>query len=132
MTREEIEQMQAGNKMNSLVAMKVLNWSLTGDELIGCVVDGRQVQPGDVLYLSEDGDAYWSAPNFSERIEYAWQVVEKMRENKSWFGVSVDSVNEGYWVSEFVTDNDTVSFVSAETAPLAICRAALIAFLEAE
>lgn len=67
------------------------------------------------------GEAYWPLP-LSERIEWAWRVVEKMRERG--FGVTVTDNQGGPWACE-MWNPDVIE--RADTAPHAICLAALAA-----
>lgn len=71
----------------------------------------------------------WASP-WSTDIYYAWQVVEKLPRT---FWPEVRRMDNGTWCCEIVGRGDTPVQVSpeplalcfADTAPLAICRAAL-------
>lgn len=68
-------------------------------------------------------DVKWAeAPHYSTDIAAAWQVVERMKPLGIWL---VDL--QDYYKAAFLNSDDDVvgGEVSAETAPLAICRAAL-------
>lgn len=116
MTREEILNMPAGREMDALVAKFVMK------------VDS----PHDVYKFSTD-------------IADAWTVVEHMVNNGYCPGLLFD--DNGHWALAFdgaqslsigdePDDVSTSFFVEknlwCDTAPLAICRAALLAVMEAE
>lgn len=117
-------EIQAGPEMDTEIA-----------RAIGCV--GVGTPAGTWWYL---GKKTWNeCPKFSTSIAAAWLVVEKMQE-LGWGHCSIDRC---FWGNETSNDRDdwawTVTFHSdedpnnikvldsAETAPLAICRAALAA-----
>jgi hypothetical protein len=65
---------------------------------------------------------YWEP---HESIKSAWEVVEKLRDDLMWI-----EYEKGLWVVAFWRGPDNGGAVeewSAETAPLAICRAAVAA-----
>lgn len=68
-------------------------------------------------------------PPFSTDISVAWQVVEKMAE--TWPDVSISksrwTQNAGYYECLFEKTEDDRFFTEANTAPMAICLAALLA-----
>jgi len=101
MTREEILKMEAGTDLDKTITHKV---------------------------ISDDGFWHGVKP-YSTDIAAAWEVVEKMRSISEFSFVwhrrpmaIFDKVNE--------EDKDLGDWVGAETAPLAICRAALLATLD--
>jgi hypothetical protein len=97
MTREEILNMPAGREMDALIAERVFK-------------------------TTEDDD--WGSDgllSFSTDIAAAWQVVEKLKPNYP----LLDMYCIGDWASSF--GDGEWGYGYAETAPLAICRAALIA-----
>ena len=64
-------------------------------------------------------------PHYSTDIAAAWLVVEKMLETSR-----IDITHEGMlWVCE-VIDTEKLAIASANTAPMAICKAALKAVEE--
>lgn len=145
MTRDEIINMPAGRKMDALIAELVMGLSV--EHLPVRYEEGN----------TEDGADGWSgfvcprcrrpqdmldepcAKNYSTDITAAWQVVELLSND----GYAPNLVNDdgGKWYLSFDgTQNlDPVTFVTAftdtpelwcESAPLAICRAALLADVE--
>lgn len=77
------------------------------------------------------GEVWYQCPEFSTDIRDAWQVVERI-ETKGWF-VEVGWCNAQYgperrawcYVGEYGCDELYVGEAYENTAPLAICRAAL-------
>ncbi len=115
--------MQAGEEMNRLIANKVMGWSKGHDD--DCYMDG-------IEEVWTDYDPVYAGRTFnpSTNIAHAWEVVEKLH-------IGVLPIGDGLWRAGF---SDPKSFVNwweqaeygacetmaeADTAPLAICRAAL-------
>ena len=64
-------------------------------------------------------------PDYSEDIAAAWEVVGKMQEHG--YPMILDNNDyRGHFDCGFYTDDVTLIQAEAETAPLAICRAALL------
>ena len=114
-----MDQLEAGWELDALVAEKVM----------GCQ-SVHEVEPG--LWRDEIG----RIPRFSTDIAAAWQVVEKLRQSR--ICLDVTTRLESYYVSANLVDDAAGEFRSgyfskriadgiADTAPLAICRAALAA-----
>lgn len=104
MTRDEILNMPAGREMDSLVAKYIMK-----------VSDAREV-----FFFSTD-------------IYVAWEVVKKIM-SEYWFSINTpcDS-RSGMWEVDFMSlrDKSPFNYISyGDTAPLAICRAALLAVME--
>lgn len=105
-----IDKMPAGRDMDVLVAGRVFDYSLTGDGYIK-LFDAETKNPS--VWVRQ-------IPHYSTDIAAAWQVAMKFT------GFSIGHRNgtfEGY------VDGSPESLVYAETAPLAICRAALKAVM---
>lgn len=115
MTREEIEKMSAGREMDALVMEWVTKFTV---------------------------DDNFHIPSYSTDIAAAWAAVEKLQEiypdydfylEKSgrhvefWF--RINDTSQGGWNSSGAWDK-RISDAEADTAPLAICRAALLAVME--
>jgi hypothetical protein len=102
-TREEILAMSAGVEMDMLIEL----------ELFGKVAS-----------------VYYHPRPFSTDLSAAWEVVEKMKQN-NWFFILSDNLFPDRWEASFFWDpNQTMIEAIAETAPLAICRAALRVAME--
>jgi hypothetical protein len=125
MTKDEILSMEAGEKMDALIAEKVMG------------IDLSQICDGDMY--DEDGD-HWSCTSCSETggwgtdfehtispkhystyIAAAWKVVEKLE---------LSVVPYLGLVKWHAANEKVIAFAAA--APLAICRAALLSTLKKE
>jgi hypothetical protein len=118
-----IDTMPAGPELDALVAETVMGWPLFRgpSNVLPCVEhDGNGLRvygPGADVFCP------------STSIAAAWLVVEKMAAEKRWMGMygpgkpapkRTELVRQ-VWLVRFVDDELT----AADTAPLAICRAAL-------
>lgn len=130
----KIDEMQAGREMDALIAEKVMGFThyvgddvpnghahsyLRADEIPEVWL--KELPNRDfVRFCKQCGDM----PNYSTHIEEAWEVVEWMKDwnfTLDWLGSD--------WQTMFQTEDDGEFFSNADTAPLAICRAALKAVL---
>jgi hypothetical protein len=151
LTREQIEAMPAGAEMDALVAERVMGLTLCRDTACGgCDAEFFLTEKDGWLYsdlLDEDG----GYGRYSRNIAAAWAVVEKLRAGfRSAFVLNDserilrDAYRLGHGVTCFeIQPNDageifcafsepggfTSVCSTAPTAPLAICRAALLATL---
>ena len=79
--------------------------------------------------VNQPGSGRWNLPKYSEDISAAWEVVEKLRTD----GLMVDLTSEGaiknpgWQVTVEDSRSDDAWFSYADTAPQAICEAALAA-----
>lgn len=118
LTREQVLEMGAGREMDVLVMEKIFNakQKYYGEEEVWYHYD-RNGQP----------DYEWPFHNSpSTDRSAAWEVVEKLHENRFLFDIST-SVGAGYTARFY--NRDTEVYHNAhyiESAPLAICRAALL------
>lgn len=73
-------------------------------------------------FTDEDGCTHDRAPEYTTEIRFAWEVVEKLRDD-FWFGLH--TTNGGGWEACF--DNTFIGqyVEGAGTAEMAICLAAL-------
>ena len=122
MTREEILVLPAGAEMDALVAERVMGWLRIGPDEpyrfhkeMGGIIgpDGRPAR-----FAAGEIPFDWFP---STRIADAWDVVEKLAgglEEGDRF--EVIRLGETVWRAGFTI------FVTADTAQLAICRAALL------
>lgn len=121
-------EMEAGRELNALVAEHVMGWrwlslepefpeqkalyppDLEVDQVSWCVGD-------DPKELAED---------YSTDIRAAMNVVEKL--NRLWFEIGRENAGGVRWDAIFYNDPDLKDsvHVTADTAPLAICLAALM------
>lgn len=119
MTRDEVLAMKPGRELDALVAEKVMGWQIFGDE-------GVHPRHKDLF----DKTPHWSMlreyPCYSEKIAAAWEVVGKINDclHLKEHGV------KGVWEVFFCGYHGSI--VSADTAPEAICKAALLAVMEVD
>ena len=122
MNRDEILSMPAGRKMDALVLASVFGVMVFRDN------NGEPYKLG-VFQENEP------VPNYSGNMSCAWSVVEFL--NKDGYAPNLMNDDNGKWYLAFdgTQDIGTVTFVTAftdvpelwcESAPLAICRAALL------
>ena len=128
MTRDEIWKMEAGRELDALIHEQVFG---------KCAHDWIKVtnkpldKKGNSIYkCSKCGDRRpareamgWR--NYSTDIAAAWQVVEKM---SKLYHVEIENFDNGYGVT--LDDYSQTWEAHADTAPLAICRAALLAVMD--
>lgn len=122
----------AGRELDALVAEKVMGLAYVRRvEGQAAWVTGRDwVDPGDYTY----GEGKWGTlvlyrvPDFSTDIAAAWLVVERMAQSDRNLRLSLDRFGGDPWWCEFADEAYTIGAQAvADTAPLAICRAALAA-----
>lgn len=126
MTREEIEHMEAGPEMDALIAEHIMG------------------HPGEWIHHEGAGIEYdtgigrlriRACLEYSTDIAAAFQVVEKLEaQNPVWL---FSLVKRGWaesllWEATFrkISGEDIRAFCEGITAPLAICRAALLSTLD--
>lgn len=131
MTDEEIRALPAGRELDALVAEQVMGW--------------KRVEKGHVYFwrtkemvaelLREHPDVlavdYFPCPYFSTEIAAAWEVVEELARRCWHLSLDYPSGNSRWeWMACF-RPQPPGSFVYADTAPVAICRAALLVVQDA-
>ena len=118
MTRDEIINMPAGRELDALVAEKVMSDNTRH------FIWKRYGKP-DAIQSPE----YGGPQEYSTDIDAAWQVVEKLEI----MGIRLiiwTGVNDIHWYQ--IGEQDVVGEIHATTLPVAICRAALLAVMDAE
>lgn len=119
--------MSAGPELDALLAEKVMgwrrfdNWSQTvGMERPFFLVG----ESGVIVYRHPDLGKSWSP---SKNMADAWDVVEKIENTLNFQidNVGLENKDQRRWRVLFSRSGDPISVVAAETAPLAIARAAL-------
>lgn len=97
-------------EINALIAEKVL---------------GFEVRDGNIVRDQKRS----GIPSYSTKIEWAWKVVEKLRETKIFSLYDAWDENDNPIFGANFQYNDMYHVINyeayAETAPLAICKAAL-------
>lgn len=108
--------LEAGRELDALVAEKVMGWASVhpGDEY-----DPRT--PGSLVYVGITPDQRQLAilPPYTTDIGAAWQVIETLAAR----GVSLDMQYRVFTAEWELNVGGALGY--GETAPLAICRAAL-------
>lgn len=113
----------AGRELDALIAEKVMGWAPVHDGLNFRWADGGDYEKRH-RYVCD-----WSP---STDIAAAWQVVERM-DSLGWY-LTIDRLSSGervrFWRCEwmrYTEENEKCGdcWEDADTAPLAICRAAL-------
>lgn len=114
----------AGRELDALVATKIFGWQ---------AVDGTIIPWLAPVGTNPDGEPLSIVPPYSADIAAGWLVVEQMQ--ASGYRPEIWATDDGLWFAHFAygesplvgatydLSDDPAS--SAETAPLAICRAAL-------
>lgn len=105
----------AGRALDAIVAERVMGWRRRKNQ-----------HPFSGTPPGETNDATGATPLFSTDIAAAWDVIARLME--SHFMVSVTVSHEmGWWCVVYPPSGSAVETEYAESAPLAICRAALAA-----
>ena len=122
LTEQAIDAMEAGPGMDALVALQVMGQTRVGDCGLGDESCGGKYEP--------PCDRWYCLPPYSIDIAAAWQVVEHLRTKLDIDSEVVIVVYQGSYNCQFERDVAArVIAVNADTAPLAICKAALKAAL---
>jgi hypothetical protein len=112
--REDILSMVPGRELDALVAEKVMGWKYK--RMTGYKEDAFESSDLKLVFVSD-----WTPSSY---IHLAWKVFEKGDFDKEKSSIVHGSM--GQWTCHF----DDVSSNACSTAPLAICRAALLAVME--
>jgi hypothetical protein len=118
MRYDEIITMPEGEELDALIAERVMGWHIAEEHgrKAWYSADGRYqrgMKNGD--YFEDDEDLHLLNWHPSQSILWAWEVVEKLT-------LSVVPYEDGRWHA--ADGKGIVAY--GETAPLAICRAALL------
>lgn len=134
MNREEIDNIEAGDTLDSLIAEHVmgwhdLRWDKGGYEWLGWQNEwnkpiSRSWPQG--WYGKGPGHETYLTDKYSSDVASAWKVVERFHptiEKTEGCNVQLDGHGEGYTFHIFA--DATCYEAEADTFPLAVCRAAL-------
>lgn len=110
------EELNPGRDLDALVAEKVMGWMTRGT--------GESISDPAEWVMPNGLRGREAPPFYSTDISAAWQVVEKMNRDGWCFRVASASPDNNYYEGYFVK-GDKVSQVWLDTAPHAICVAAL-------
>lgn len=114
----DVDKLEAGPKLDALVAEKVMGWEVgphTADPLVARF-KFRWKLPNDAGYGDEP------PPEYSTDIAAAWEVVEKLCASGDFCLLTPLGFGGNGWACKMMDDDYNAT---ALTAPLAICRAAL-------
>lgn len=117
MNHDEILNMPAGREMDALIAKKVMGLQKCGDSFV------------DGLYWLPSGIPDYP-PEYSSDMSAAWQVVESLRKRDYRIFLSYARNIVTITLDHDNHHKDMDFWIEAKTAPLAICRAALLAVME--
>ena len=125
MNRDEILNMPAGYEINKLVAINVMGWALVNNHGAagGKFWIGHGGSFGDIseMYL----------PDFSGDMNVAWSVVDAMCKKHFRYEIGGNFMGLAHKYAAFDNeqwaDKNPLYKAWADTMPLAICRAALLA-----
>lgn len=119
MTEDEIRNLSAGIEMDALIAEKVMGWHSYPKDYYWYDKDNK---PMRLRWFDSESLADEFEP--STDIAAAWEVVEKLESDN----LCMTILNDGSRWSVFIYNEHkvTMAYANADTAPLAICRAALL------
>lgn len=119
LNRDRILNMEPGREMDALVAEKIMGWT-------ECSVDGQRSYGKPPEFV--DADPVVRIYEYSTEISAAWGVFEELNGK---FGVSLGRAGDYYEPDrKWNTRIGKNEWVEAETAPEAICKAALMAVMD--
>lgn len=142
MTREEILNMPAGKEMDALITEKIMGlvwdetrcrvcgWPLADDPKDGCILSDCSMRPLPKTRADEPAI-------YSTDLGAAWKLNDHLKQQGWRFYMrDFDGVMYGKSCAAEFQKGDaagpSTGWVEAETAPLAICRAALLAVMDGE
>jgi len=128
MKREDILNMPAGREVDALIAVNVFGWKWTPKMLIPPDDDRRLNWAAE---WDMEGRPNW-LPDYSTHIADAWVVVDKLNGNNFFYSFEFSKDDKDWMCEWWQRDNLEPIWATAETAPLAICRAALLTVMELE
>lgn len=124
------EELKPGRELDALVAEKVMGLKINWDETTPCPLCGDVGRfCGARMWCSHDGWYYSQYKNYSTDIAAAWEVVEKLPFSGRPYihlGLCDTYTDSPRWFVEVDLDGPFKRvLVKADTAPHAICLAAL-------
>lgn len=128
MTPEEIDKLEAGRELDALVAEKVMGWRWVHHMDRTFIQSPEQVARYKLEYLLPIGSVRDITPahagllKYSTSISAAWEIVTKLK-----IGLLPNTCDDNW--GAFVVPLTPEGYSYGNTAPLAICRAALKAKL---
>lgn len=117
--REQVLALPAGPALDELIAERVMGWTRRDGPVFSH--ESRWQAPG-----VKGWD--W-LPEYSTDIAAAWQVVEKLRAGCIHMRLTLSNHEDGRYTCTFDKPMNEIYHAAADAAPLAVCRAALLATL---
>lgn len=129
MNKEEILNMPAGCEINKLIAENVLGMRLEKNYGLA----GGFYWVGNGFQFGEMSESY--LPDYSGDMNVAWSLIEKLENGQPEILCNISRISENgqrdglEWHCHLrcIDGNSTYYYAIADTVPLAICRAALLA-----
>jgi hypothetical protein len=140
-----VSALEAGRELDALIAERVMRWSDVGEKPM-YALDGGDTLNGPPARLVQEGTAWRGTrpdgsegflPAYSSDIAAAWLVVEKLGmsvvcSEDGWYALKPEDIEHstlrGTAFPTIVLVGKEFAYPEpADTAPLAICRAALLA-----
>ena len=112
MRRSDIDKMDAGEKMDKLISLRIVSKQLPASTW----------RNGRTVFMEMVNDELRDIPSYSTDIKAAWEVMEALPSPAVW---------KTYDKWECLLDAHYGCAIE-DTAPLAICRAALLSLCEEE
>lgn len=110
----DIDNVLAGVGMDKLIAERVMGWTNVYQDGVNL----KGTEPS-----GEDQTAH--VPLYSVNISAAWRVVEKCNLLHGWVSLGYDEGDKEWMIFESRPPDGIYTISTGDTAPLAICRAAL-------
>lgn len=121
MNKKQIEKLEAGRDADTLIA----------EEVFHAKVWGRSVNDGPETLIMTRCSPHRELPHYSTDIAAAFEIVEHFKEKSVMLSLSWGK-DGGWWCVIYPFQGSPAEGHYAETAPLAIVKAALLATLEAK
>lgn len=139
MNREDILTMPAGREMDMLVHKSVMGFVWVEDRcpVCGWLYEPEHCQPDNCSMRPIPNPRADEPPHYSTYLLDTWRVVEHLREpsegESDFLQFTDEGTDKGWTVASFWAHHDgniENCIVTAETFPLAVCRAALLLHLQ--
>ena len=156
MNRDEIQRLEAGRELDALVAEKVMklnckkgiSWKSDLSAFGGkgeiefdseFTIEREWVQEGDYVIVFDDGQL-GIMPAYSTDIAAAWEVVEQLETMRPDILTDIHRISHNgersglQWAAHMrvIGGEGKYIYELAETVPIAICRAALLAVMDGD
>lgn len=138
MTKDEILAMEAGRELDALIVDKVMGWAWNTHNPRNHIMWNPDTGGVGIVVFHDGGEGdgviqVLDVPYYSSDIAAAWEVIGKMIEQGTFINLGHGGLVWRVNIStRYMYERLEFEGITAESAPLAICRAALVATLEAE